>query len=154
MFLIERRLRRQRTRSRLTNHTQSATLVEGTIHETDMLFVTFLYIKGTSNNSEVSTETLRSESMEPIASNKPPQASTSVEQQSTDETENSVDTEQNAIVETMDTDNYCVLRQRRLAFYDNRRDTLIGMYQCRYFVFVFGCVIQVLPDHRSGEDAS
>lgn len=92
----------------------------------------FYYIKGTSNTSEASTETLHSESMEPIASNKPPEASTSVEQ-NTNETENSVDDEQNAIVETMDRDN-CVLRQRRLAFYDNRRDTLIGMF------YLFLCI--------------
>lgn len=73
--------------------------------------------------------------MEPIASNKPPGASTSVEQQNPDETDNSVDDEQNAIVETMDTDN-CVLRQRRLAFYDNRRDTLIGMF-CLLFILMY-----------------
>lgn len=97
VFLIERRSRSERAQ-RLTNHTQSATLVEGTTMS-----------EPTPNVTEAPVAT--------ASSNKPP------EQASTSQT--AEEQEQNAIIETMDADD-SVLRQRRIVFYDNRRDTLVG----------------------------
>lgn len=55
---------------------------------------------------------------EPGSSVDAPPAAASIEEQ-----------EQNAIVQTMDADSSSVLRQRRIAFYEYRHDTLIGTKQ-------------------------
>lgn len=54
-----------------------------------------------------------------VTPSKPPEAGSSI---------NATTEEQNAIIETMDAaaDTENVLRQRRVAFYDHRHDTLVG----------------------------
>lgn len=74
----------------------------------------------------MSEATLPPENMETSSANKPPEADTSINTEGGDGLSTNIEQEQNAIVETMDTDNSCGLRQRRLAFYDHRQNTLTG----------------------------
>lgn len=80
-----------------------------------------------SSSSEASAEVTASEdSMETqvTADEKPPEAGTSVAEVSA----NPEDEEKQAIVNSMDSDETCVLRKRRTAFYNDRKATIIGEY--------------------------
>ncbi|KAJ8958345.1 hypothetical protein NQ318_017491 [Aromia moschata] len=100
VLLLERR-------RRLTNHTETVTIAEGTI---------------VSSVSEENPVTENATSLEPSSSApRPPETNTSEEEVSKTDTETGREPERGEeqnIIETMDAD-ACVLRQRRLAFYDN-----------------------------------
>lgn len=75
---------------------------------------------------ETSSETMENEATATrTAPNKPPEAGTSISGQANTSV-TAEEQEQSAIVQTMDADTSNVLRQRRIAFYDHRHDTLIG----------------------------
>lgn len=76
--------------------------------------------------AETSSETMESEATAAhTATNKPPEAGTSISGQ-THTNVTPEEQELSAIVQTMDANTSNVLRQRRIAFYDHRHDTLIG----------------------------
>ncbi|XP_063907175.1 transmembrane and ubiquitin-like domain-containing protein 1 isoform X3 [Zophobas morio] len=95
VWLLDRR--RHRAHRRLTNHTHAVTITEGT----------------TTAALQADSPTLAA-----AASAKPPEAGTS----SSDTTERGDEDERTRIVQAMD-DDACVLRQRRLAFYERSGDS-------------------------------
>ncbi|CAH1174276.1 unnamed protein product [Phaedon cochleariae] len=110
VLLLERTIR-HRFHRRLTNHTEAITISEGT-----------------SDPPAVSEEVTPTTELPPNTeqspdTDKPPEASTS-NNPSTPQVDDLVDgdnREEQSIINTMDADT-CVVRQRRLAFYDNLRN--------------------------------
>ncbi|KAG5868841.1 hypothetical protein JTB14_012778 [Gonioctena quinquepunctata] len=102
VLLLERR--RRRSHQRLTNHTEAVTITEGT------------NILQPVAEGESSSET---NTLDQPIDEKPPEASTSSTARVEVENQTELDTgEEQSIIETMDADT-CILRQRRLAFYEN-----------------------------------
>lgn len=79
----------------------------------------------TSSTSTTPQEDLESTSVEPSQQSKPETSTSTDGHNENNASVSAEEQEQSAILETMDADS-CVLRQRRIAFYDNRRDTLIS----------------------------